>query len=285
MRLLFIWALLGSALLARCAARSIADAHPAETRQRGSPLQLRLSEPQRYFGGIGIAGATACSITHSLVVPLDVIKTRLQTDSTVRGPVAAATAVLRASPHAGLMRCSAFFNGIAPTAVGYWLQGACKFGGYEIFKQRAFSGLRKSGGEDAVRTWCLPVMLASAATAEFCAPALLAPLEVLKLRVQTDPASASRGVLRTVTHIVRHEGFGALYAGFCPIALRQLPYTMTKLVAYELVARVSPAMHCSRAPHSEATLAAVRVASPPLAHLLPLHTSSLLASHTPSCST
>ena len=239
MRSSFVWVLLVCALLARCAARSVvADVRPAESRQRGRPMQFRLSEPQRYFGGIGLAGATACSATHSLVVPLDVIKTRLQTDSSVRGPLAAATAVLRESPRTGLLRCSAFFNGIAPTAMGYWLQGACKFGGYELFKQRAFHGLRETGGEEAVRTWCLPVMLASAATAEFCATALLAPLEVLKLRVQTDPASASRGVLRTVTHIVRHEGFGALYAGFCPIALRQLPYTMTKLVAYELVARV-----------------------------------------------
>jgi len=163
----------------------------------------------------------------------------MQTDHSVRGPVAAASAVLRASPRRGLLRCSAFMNGIAPTAMGYWMQGATKFGGYELLKQNAFGRLREAGGEEAVRKWCLPVMLVSAATAEGCATAVLAPLEVLKLRVQTDPASASRGVLRTFTHIVRHEGAGKLYVGLCPIAMRQLPYTMTKLVAYEVFAKAT----------------------------------------------
>uniref|UniRef100_A0A7S3FBI5 Mitochondrial carrier protein n=1 Tax=Haptolina ericina TaxID=156174 RepID=A0A7S3FBI5_9EUKA len=40
-------------------------------------------------------------------------------------------------------------------------------------------------------------------------------------------------------NIVRLEGFGALYVGLCPIAMRQLPYTVTKLVAYEMLARVT----------------------------------------------
>ena len=81
-------------------------------------------------------------------------------------------------------------------------------------------------------------MLAAAATAEMAATVLLAPMEVLKLRVQTDAAAAARGVLRTFTHIVRQEGLGTFYAGIQPIALRQVPYTVTKLVAYDLVVRV-----------------------------------------------
>ena len=40
------------------------------------------------------------------------------------------------------------------------------------------------------------------------ATVLLAPLEVLKLRVQTSAAAASEGALRTLAHIVRHEGIG-----------------------------------------------------------------------------
>jgi len=60
---------------------------------------------------------------------------------------------------------------------------------------------------------------------------------VLKLRVQTDPTAATRGALRTFAYVVRNEGFGTLYAGLTPIMLRQLPYTVTKLVAYELIHR------------------------------------------------
>ena len=109
----------------------------------------------------------------------------MQSDqSVVLGPVAAFSAVLRDSPSRGFLRCSAFVNGIVPTGIGYWMQGATKFGMYEVIKQRGLGLLRGSGGEESVRRWGLPVMLSSAAAAEMCATVLLAPMEVLKLRVQ-----------------------------------------------------------------------------------------------------
>ena len=180
---------------------------PAAERRRVvgyRPVSRRTGEAQqragglgRYFGGVSLAGATACSLTHSIVIPLDVIKTRMQTDAhaAAGGSLAAAGAVLRDAPGRGLLRFAAFFNGLPPTALGYFLQGATKFGGYEVFKQNAYARLRAHGGEEAYRKWQLPVMLASAATAEMMATVLLAPLEVLKLRVQTDAAAASRGVI------------------------------------------------------------------------------------------
>jgi len=193
-----------------------------------------------YYAGISAAGAAACSVTHSLVVPLDVIKTRMQTDALVANHAhAAAAAVYRDAPGRGLLKLTAFFNGVRPTGLGYFLQGATKFGGYEFFKQRAYARLREAGGDDAVRKWQLPTMLASAATAEMAATVLLAPLEVLKLRVQTNAAAASEGALRTLSHILRHEGVGTLYAGLTPIAMRQLPYTATKLVSYEIFAKLT----------------------------------------------
>lgn len=88
-----------------------------------------------------------------------------------------------------------------------------------------------------MRTWQLPVMLGAAASAEMAATVLLTPMEVLKLRVQTDAASAARGVLGTFGLILRHEGVAALYVGLTPIAMRQLPYTATKLVTYEILSR------------------------------------------------
>lgn len=116
----------------------------------------------------------------------------MQMDAKANGLLPAASAVLRSSPRRGILRCAAFFNGVAPTAMGYFLQGAAKFGGYEVFKQKAFSLVRESGGEHAVRKWFLPVMLTSAATAELCATALLTPLEVLKLRVQVSSPDLHR---------------------------------------------------------------------------------------------
>lgn len=220
--------------------RAPAVAERSRRRASGGGGSSRWCGSGSYFGGISAAGAAACSLTHSLVVPLDVIKTRMQTDALVANHAhAAAAAVYRDAPGRGLLKLAAFFNGVRPTGLGYFLQGATKFGGYEYFKQRAYARLREAGGDDAVRKWQLPTMLASAATAEMAATVLLAPLEVLKLRVQTSAAAASQGAIRTLAHIVRHEGLGTLYAGLTPIAMRQLPYTATKLVSYELFVKLT----------------------------------------------
>jgi len=217
-------------------AMTVAGSRDSRDRSSSTP-RVAASDAVRYFGSVSIAGATACSIAHSMVVPIDVIKTRMQSGDSL-GPLSAAGAVLRDTPHRGLLRGGgAFFAGLAPTAVGYWLQGATKFGCYELLKQGAFRRLSDAGGEEAVDRWRLPASLLSAAAAEVCATTLLAPLEVLKLRVQTDAASASRGVLRTFAHIARHEGLGAFYVGLGPIAMRQVPYTVTKLVTYETISR------------------------------------------------
>ena len=205
-------------------------------KRRGHFLELT-----RHFGGVSFSGAVACSFTHCLVLPLDVIKTKVQSDAhaAAGGTLAAASAVLRDASGKGVLRMASFFNGVKPTAFGYFLQGATKFGGYELFKQKAFDLLRETRGEEAVRRLQLPVMLASAATAEMAATVLLAPMEVLKLRLQTDPAAAAQGMVGTLRHILRQEGVSALYKGLGPIALRQLPYTVTKLVAYELCSRAA----------------------------------------------
>ena len=241
-------------------------------------------EKRDYFARIGLSGALACSITHSMVVPLDVIKTRMQTDETVRGFRHAAKTILREQK--GPFRARVFLNGASATAMGYYLQGGAKFGGYELLKYNIFDRIERTGGGEAVRRWRLPVMMGAAGVAEVFASVMLAPLEVtaptatttphpelhiypnfspspkpspspspspspnpnpnpspnpspypnqvVKLRLQTDPSAAARGLVHTFVHISRDEGLGALFQGLKPITMRQLPYTVTKLVAYEL---------------------------------------------------
>jgi solute carrier family 25 phosphate transporter 3 len=167
-----------------------------------------------------------------MVVPLDVIKTRMQTDETARGFRHAAKTILREQK--GPFRARVFLNGASATALGYYLQGGAKFGGYELLKYNIFDRIERVGGGEAVRRWRLPVMMGAAGVAEVFASVMLAPLEVVKLRLQTDPSAAARGMVHTLVHISRDEGLGALFHGLKPITMRQLPYTVTKLVAYEL---------------------------------------------------
>ncbi len=165
-----------------------------------------------------------------MVVPLDVLKTSMQTSKVKQTAAAAALAIVRTKGPAGLWR------GLRPTAIGYFMQGAVKFGGYESLKRlsrRALSGVDDDGANLVPQ---LPLMIGSAAIAEFAACSFLCPLEVAKLRMQTDIAGARAGLVRSLSGVVRSDGVGALYRGFSAIALRQVPYTIVKLVCYDAFA-------------------------------------------------
>ena len=125
----------------------------------------------------------------------------------------------------------ALATGFGPTAAGYFLQGAFKFGGYEFFKQQCITQL----GYETASNNRTAVYLASAAAAEFFADIALCPLEATRIRLVSEPTFAS-GLVGGFGKIARNEGIGAFYSGFGPILFKQVPYTMAKFVVYEKVA-------------------------------------------------
>ena len=204
---------------------SVPRSHQEQDRSKSAlprPQPLYEQDRQKYFGMTALAGAISCSLTHVVVVPLDVIKTTLQTDASLRGPRSAITSIMRkgASCRLGV---APLFNGVGATAVGYFLQGATKFGGYEYIKHSIIKGIEESGsvGADVAKRLKLPIMLTSAAAAELVACGVLCPLEVVKLRMQLSPSLAAAGLGNAILQVVRGEGLAALYAGFLPITMRQ----------------------------------------------------------------
>ena len=110
----------------------------------------------------------------------------------------------------------AVWTGFGPTATGYFLQGAFKFGGYEFFKQQCINQI---GYESASRNRTA-VYLASSAAAEFFADIALCPLEATRIRLVSEPTFAN-GLIGGMTKIAKNEGLGAFYSGFGPILFKQ----------------------------------------------------------------
>lgn len=78
-----------------------------------------------------LVGILSCGITHCLVVPLDLVKCRMQVDSAkYKNLIHGFKVTLNEEGAVGLTR------GWAPTLLGYSAQGFCKFGLYEAFKVR-----------------------------------------------------------------------------------------------------------------------------------------------------
>jgi len=125
----------------------------------------------------------------------------------------------------------ALLTGFGPTAVGYALQGALKFGGYEYWKKTAVEYV---GFENAQNNRNF-IYLGSSAIAEFFADIALCPLEATRIRLVSQPDFAN-GLGPAFLRLAREEGIGGFYAGFGPILFKQVPYTMAKFGVYEAVA-------------------------------------------------
>ncbi|EIE80197.1 hypothetical protein RO3G_04902 [Rhizopus delemar RA 99-880] len=177
------------------------------------------------YARFAIAGALCCGITHGAMTPVDVVKTRIQLSPEVynKGMIAGFRQVVQ-SEGAG-----ALLTGFGPTAAGYFLQGAFKFGGYEFWKKTFIDmvGVEKASEHRTA------IYLGSSAIAEFFADVALCPLEATRIRLVSQPTFAS-GLLSGFSKILKEEGaIKGFYSGFGPILLKQVPYTMAKFVVYE----------------------------------------------------
>jgi solute carrier family 25 phosphate transporter 3 len=180
-----------------------------------------------YYAKCMVGGVLSCGLTHTAIVPLDLVKCRLQANPTLyKGTIDGVKTVIAEGTAAATL-------GWAPTFIGYSMQGLCKFGFYEIFKDVYSNAV---GEENAFnyRTW---VYLAASASAEVIADAALCPMESVKVRMQTSPPEAmfpsELGV--AVNKIMAEEGMNGFYKGLVPLWARQVPYTMVKFASFEKV--------------------------------------------------
>jgi len=177
----------------------------------------------KYYALCGLGGILSCGITHTAIVPLDLVKCRIQVDpQKYKGIVGGFRTTIAEEGVRGLGK------GWAPTLIGYSLQGLGKFGLYEMFKVIYADML----GEELTYQWRTSLYLAASASAEFFADIMLAPMEATKVRIQTSPG-APPTLRGCAPYIYRTEGLMGFYKGLPPLWFRQIPYTMMKFACFE----------------------------------------------------
>jgi solute carrier family 25 phosphate transporter 3 len=176
-----------------------------------------------YYVKCAFGGALSCGLTHTAVVPLDLVKCRMQVDGVKYPNIGTGFKVSIAEEG---MRGLA--KGWAPTLIGYSIQGLGKFGFYEAFKN-FYSGLM---GEENAFLYRTSLYLVASASAEFFADIGLAPFEAVKVRIQTKPGFANT-FREGFPKIMAEEGISGFYKGLAPLWARQIPYTMMKFAAFE----------------------------------------------------
>ncbi|CAD5112384.1 DgyrCDS1605 [Dimorphilus gyrociliatus] len=177
----------------------------------------------KYYALCGFGGILSCGLTHTAIVPLDLVKCRIQVDPAKYKNIFHGFKVTIAEDG---MRGLA--KGWGPTFVGYSIQGLGKFGFYELFKN-VYSNML---GEEKTYLYRTSLYLASSASAEFFADMGLCPFEALKVRIQTQPGWANT-LREGFPKLLAEEGAWGFYKGITPLWGRQIPYTMMKFACFE----------------------------------------------------
>jgi solute carrier family 25 phosphate transporter 3 len=151
--------------------------HPVDHAFLGIPIPV--PDP-RYF----VSGGLCAALSHGVTTPIDVVKTRIQSEPEVfnQGLVSATKAIVSEDGIGSLL------GGLGPTVVGYGIEGAMKFGLYESLKP-TFAQFLPS---DSVALAYLGASVCAGAAASF----LLCPMEHTRIRLVTEPSFA-KGLVRT----------------------------------------------------------------------------------------
>jgi solute carrier family 25 phosphate transporter 3 len=189
-----------------------------------SVLGIPLPIPDaRYF----LSGGICAAASHGVTVPLDVVKTRIQADpDQFSGGLwdSCRRLIQQEGPETLL-------SGLAPTVVGYGMEGAAKFGLYESLKP-IFASIITVGNHELTIPY-----LAASVVAGASASLMLCPLEQTRIRLVTDPSFSEEGLVSGLTRLIQQEGPGSVIFGGLPAMLsKQVPYTIGKQLSFDFIA-------------------------------------------------
>lgn len=128
----------------------------------------------------------------------------------------------------------ALLGGLGPTVVGYGIEGAMKFGVYEVMKP-VFAALLATGSDNGSTNTGMAFLLASV-VAGAIASLILCPMESTRIKIVTDKSYASMGLLKGLSKLIADEGLFSSFEGLWAMLAKQVPYTFGKQVSFDVFA-------------------------------------------------
>ena len=124
---------------------------------------------------------------------------------------------------------SSLLAGLGPTIVGYGIEGAMKFGVYELckpifanalarLKQQPWTTGTTSGGSEHVAVAYLLASVVAGAIAAL----LLCPMESLRIRQVTDESYANDSLLTGMPKLIHEAGLISLFGGVWAMLAKQV---------------------------------------------------------------
>ncbi|EHA8588046.1 calcium-binding mitochondrial carrier protein SCaMC-1 [Cocos nucifera] len=175
-----------------------------------------------------IAGGLAGAVAQTVIYPMDLVKTRLQTYSCEGGKVPSLGTLskdiwLHEGPRA-------FYRGLIPSLLGIIPYAGIDLAAYETLKDMSKTYILKDTEPGPlVQLGCGTISGALGATCVY-------PLQVIRTRMQaqrTYSTTAYQGMSDVFWRTLQHEGFSGFYKGIFPNLLKVVPSASITYLVYE----------------------------------------------------
>ncbi|UPX19162.1 Fe(2+) transporter, variant 2 [Ascochyta rabiei] len=219
-------------------------ANSCETRIADLRHSYEALPPNFSLGANMLAGAFAGIAEHSVMYPVDMLKTRMQVINP--GPTATyqnsiANALVTVSRAEGFR---SLWKGLSSVILGAGPAHAVYFASYEAAKHAL-------GGNEGESHEHHPLAAAaSGAAATITSDALMNPFDVIKQRMQLH-GSIYTSVSHCARDVFRKEGIGAFYVSYPTTLCMTVPFTALQFMSYESISKVmnptgryDPYTHC-----------------------------------------
>jgi solute carrier family 25 phosphate transporter 3 len=218
-----------------------------------APIERDMELGIASYSRFALSGAICASGVHLALTPLDVVKTKVQTNP-IKYP-GIGSSFKKIFKEDGV---SAFYSGWVPTVLGNFINGGVLYALTEVTRR----SLSEAAGVDAVALE-IPIILTAAgkfcfyflvsthevflltffflSSFDFILPAVassvgaivLCPFEAVRIRSVAQPDYASNAV-EVVHKMLREEGVGSLLNAIPIFLVKLIPYAMTKFLIFDL---------------------------------------------------
>lgn len=191
-----------------------------------------------------IAGAFAGIMEHSVMFPIDALKTRIQSAHTNLTSPKNNNLITQITKISSVEGTTALWKGVQSVILGAGPAHAVYFGTYEFCKSHLIGN-----GPSSQPSSYQPVMIAmSGAMATITSDALMTPFDTIKQRMQLNTESKFWPIAKS---IYRREGISAFYYSYPTTIAMNIPFTALNFVIYETSTKIfnptgiyNPFIHC-----------------------------------------
>lgn len=188
-----------------------------------SPIERDMQLDLPTFLRFCLSGAICSSGVHLALTPLDVVKTKVQTNPTKYPKILPAFSTIWKEEGVGT-----FFTGWLPTVSGNFIGGAVLYATTELIRR----SLTEYAGASAPSLEVV-IILASAGIASSAAATVFCPFEAVRIRGVAQPEFGSNS-LDVLQRMIKEEGIGSLVNAIPVFLVKAVPYACVKFTVFDL---------------------------------------------------